>query len=216
LDAHADNLIKAAATGVFLSTAVSQNGRLDGLLVLAAQSQLVWRIAHLYSQRPGPGELTTLYANVAATTFVVGELQDLDLSEQVEPIISSALGSLGGSVPGLRVVSTILVNSVTSGAANAFLTLRVGMIAKRYCGALVAQPRDALRRSATAEAARLLGGIVTAGSRRLTSAVMQAAGSRVADAASVIGSHARSTSGKLWSKLRFGSAKAPEAAPGAG
>ena len=55
---------------------------------------------------------------------------------------------------------TLAVNSLLSGSANAFLTLRVGMIAKAYCGSLVAQPRTKLRRSATAEAARLLSGIV--------------------------------------------------------
>ena len=52
LDDDADAIVKQMATTVFLTTAVSQSGRLDALLVLAAQSRMVWRIAHLYYQRP--------------------------------------------------------------------------------------------------------------------------------------------------------------------
>ena len=52
LDDDADAVIKQMATTVFLTTAVSQSGRLDALLVLGAQSRMVWRIAHLYYQRP--------------------------------------------------------------------------------------------------------------------------------------------------------------------
>jgi len=51
-----------------------------------------------------------------------------------------------------------VVNSVFSGAANAFLTLRVGIIAKRYCASLVLAERWAIRRAATVEAARMPGG----------------------------------------------------------
>ena len=52
LDDDANAIVKQMATTVFLTTAVSQSGRLDALLVLAAQSRMVWRIAHLYYQRP--------------------------------------------------------------------------------------------------------------------------------------------------------------------
>ena len=61
-------------------------------------------------------------------------MQEIDLGEQVEPILSSAVGALGASVPGFQVAGTILANCVLSGSANAFLTLRVAMIARRYCG----------------------------------------------------------------------------------
>jgi hypothetical protein len=204
LDGKADELIKTTASSIFLSTAISQNGRLDGLLVLVAQSQMVWRVAHLYNQRPAWGELASLYMNVAATTFIVGELQDLDLSEQVEPIISASLGALGSSVPGLKTVSTILVNSVTNGAANAFLTLRVGLIARRYCGAIVAQPRSLIRRSASTEAARLLGGIVSDGTKKITGAIVKAAGNKVSGAVSSVGDYARAKSSSVLSRLRLG------------
>jgi hypothetical protein len=43
LDKEADLVVSDAASTVFLSTAVSQSGRLAGLVVLVAQSRLVWQ-----------------------------------------------------------------------------------------------------------------------------------------------------------------------------
>ena len=76
-----------------------------------------------------------------------------------------------GAIPGFQVMTTIMVNSLLSGSANAFLTLRVGLIAKGYCGSLVAQPRAKFRRSATTEAARLLTGIVKESGARVRDAI---------------------------------------------
>jgi len=51
LDAEANEIIKSAASRVFVSTALSQNGSLDSLLVIGLQSRLVWQVAHVYQQR---------------------------------------------------------------------------------------------------------------------------------------------------------------------
>ena len=94
LEGRANQVVREAASTVFLATAVSQSGRLDGLLVIAAQSRMVWKVAHIYYQRPTVRDMVHLYANVAATAFVAAEIGDLDLSEQVEPVLTSALGAL--------------------------------------------------------------------------------------------------------------------------
>ncbi len=86
-----------------------------------------------------------------ATAFVAGELDDLELHQMIQPVVTASLGTMGGAIPGFQVFTTIAVNSLMSGSANAFLTLRVGMITKAYCGSLVARPRSSVRRSATAE-----------------------------------------------------------------
>jgi Domain of unknown function (DUF697) len=171
LDDEAGTIIKQMATTVFLTTAVSQSGRLDALLVLAAQSRMLWRIAQLYYQRPSLRELVHLYSNVAATSFLAGELDDLELHQMIQPVVAGTLGTVGGAIPGFQVATSIVVNSVLSGSANAFLTLRVGIIAKGYCGSLVARPRAQLRRAATAEAARLLSGIVKESGSRVRDAI---------------------------------------------
>ncbi|MHC5538941.1 DUF697 domain-containing protein [Singulisphaera rosea] len=201
LGEKSNKIIEQAASTVFISTAISQSGRLDSLLVLAAQTRMVWSIAHLYYQRPSVKDLSYLYANVVGTAFAAGEIQDIDLSEQVEPILSSAIGALGASVPGFHTAGTVFTHCVLSGSANAFLTLRVGMIAKKYCGALVVPRKAALRRVATAEAALHLGTIVTEGSARIAKALFHASVDKVGGALTSASNYAKDTGAKLFAGL---------------
>lgn len=169
-----DEIIRQTASTVFISTAISQSGRLDAFLVLSAQSRMIWRIARLYYQRPTLRDLFQLYANVAGTVFLASEIEDVDISEQVEPVLSSTLGALAVAIPGVQLAASLLVNSVLTGTANAFLTLRVGIIARRYCGSLVIAEKRTLRRTASAEAAKLLGSIVKQGTTTLSKALWKA------------------------------------------
>lgn len=176
LNASADEAIKNAASTVFVSTAISQSGRLDALAVLAAQVRLIWQIAHLYNQRPAIREMLQLYANVGATTFLAMELDDLDVSEQIEPIITNVVGtSFAGAIPGIKIVASIITNSLLDGTANAFLTLRIGIITKQYCRSLVRIERKTIRRLAGVEAAQMLGAIVLTSSQKVTTAILKAA-----------------------------------------
>ncbi len=163
LDAEADSIISSAASTVFLSTAVSQSGRLDGLVVLVAQCRLVWQVATIYHQRPSVREFVHLYANVASTAMVAVDIDDVDL----EGLLTTFFGSGVAAFPGLQLVA----GSVLSGAANAFLTLRVGMIAKQYCNCLVLAKRKTIRRTATVQAAKLIGRIVKDGVTRLSARI---------------------------------------------
>lgn len=176
LNKEADQIIKRNATMVFITTAISQSGRLDTFTVLITQFRLVWQIAHLYYQRPSLRDMIHLYANVAATAFIAGELNDLDISEQVEPIITSVLGAtLTGAIPGVHTVAGIITNSLLSGSANAYLTLRIGAIAKQYSGSLIKKERKIIRRSASYEAARMLSVIVMSSAGNISKAMVNAA-----------------------------------------
>src|SRR2546423_4777495 len=160
LSKEADLVVRRTASTVFLSTALMQNGRLDGLIVLFTQIQMVGRIARIYVQRPSPRELMRLYANVSATAFVASGLESLDLGEMVAPLSVSVVPALKGGIPGLGGISALLVKCVSNGAANAFLTLRVGEVARRYCELTSHHSPDAIRRSATAAAVPHLGRLV--------------------------------------------------------
>ena len=160
LSAEADSIVRSTASTVFLSTALMQNGRLDGLIVLFTQIQMVGRIARIYVQRPSPRELVRLYANVAGTAFVSSGLESLELGEMVAPLAVSVVPALKGGIPGLSGISALLVRCVSNGAANAFLTLRVGEVARRYCELTSRCPPELIRKSATAAAVQHLGRIV--------------------------------------------------------
>lgn len=205
LDELADKRISIAAGEVFIGTAISQSGNLDTLILLSAQCKMIWGIARCYNQRPSVPELIYLYSNVAGTAFLAGELDDADLAEHLQPLISSTLGSVAGSVPasipGLQLASSVIINSIFDGAANAFLTLRIGVIAKGYCRALVKPDRKLLRRAAVLSATTLIGGIVLAGSKRVSAALWDkskaAASSAVSGAAGGATSAVRGISNKV-------------------
>ena len=189
LDARAEAIIKDTASQVFISTAISQNGNLDAIVVLSAQSRMVWQVAHVYNQRPALREMAQLYANVVLTTFAARRLDDIDIVEHLAPILASVPGSILGAVPGLQIVTSIVTNSIVSGAVNAFLTLRVGMITRQYCNALVARDKSSIRKSAIAEASKLLVTIVSAGAKsvmKVMKGVATKTGERIWSAATSI------------------------------
>ena len=196
-----DGIIQKSAATVFVSTAISQSGRLDAVFVLSTQWRMVWQIAKVYYQRPTLRDLGYLYSNVAATVFMASELDDIDVSEQVQPVISSTLSAVSLTIPGMQAVTSILVTSVLTGAANAFLTLRVGIIAKRYCGSLVLAERKSIRRWAAAEAAKLLGSIVRQGTGRVSRALWEASKDKAGVAVSGVTGFARGAKDSLLSKL---------------
>ena len=160
LSAEADTVVRRTASTVFLSTALMQNGRLDALILLFTQIQMVTRVARVYVQRPSPRELIRLYLNVAGTAFISSGLESLDLGEMVAPLATSVVPALKGGIPGLSGISALLVRCVSNGAANAFLTLRVGEVARRYCELTSRTSPELIRKSATAAAVQHLGRIV--------------------------------------------------------
>lgn len=87
LDEAAHREVKKTASVVFVSTAVSQSGKLDGFIVFSLLVKMVWRIAHIYNQRPSYTSLFSLYANVAGTTLIAGSVDEIDISEQLEPVL---------------------------------------------------------------------------------------------------------------------------------
>ncbi len=160
LSVEADTVVRRTASTVFLSTALMQNGRLDALILLFTQIQMVTRVARVYVQRPSPRELVRLYVNVAGTAFIASGLESLDLGEMVAPLATSVVPALKGGLPMLSGISALLVKCVSNGAANAFLTLRVGEVARRYCELTSRSSPELSRKSATAAAVQHLGRIV--------------------------------------------------------
>ncbi len=178
LDKHADDVVTSTAAAVFLSTAVLQSGRLDVLVVLAAQTRLIWQVAHVYYQRPSLRDFAQLYLNVASTAFIAAGIEDID----VDVLVGTIFGSTVAAIPGMH----LLASSVLSGSANAFLTLRVGMITKEYCRCTVRVEKAGLRRAATLKAAKLLGSIVREGTVKLSKATVTASRIKLSQAFHVV------------------------------
>lgn len=176
LDQQADGRIKAAASSVFIMTAISQYGALDAAIVILTQLRMIWQVTILYKQRPTLRELIYLYSNVLATAFLATRIENLDLLEdQLEPVIASLMGStLSSLTPGVNTAATIIINSVIQGSANAFLTLRVGVITRQYCSSLIKPEKSQLRRAAAVQAAALLAKVLGESTYNVTRAVFRA------------------------------------------
>jgi hypothetical protein len=184
LDAKADEVIKRAASILFVSTAVSQNGKLDALMVLTAQTRLIWQVAHIYNQRPNPRDFGRLYASVGAAIFAANALEDTDIGTQIAPVIHQAALHLSGLhvaslVPWVGQaadkVTDIAIDAVVEGTANAYLTLRVGIVCRSYCRSITAVDSREARRNASIAAASMLGLIVSASAASVIKAIVASA-----------------------------------------
>lgn len=155
LSSKADEEIRSTAKRVFVGTAVSQNGRLDALVVLFLIARLVWRISKLYNQRPHHRELMNLYANIAVTAFLAGSIDEFGIEEYVHELMGPMIASSAvGAMPGAEAVAGTITASILSGSTNALLAMRCGIVARNYMS-LELDTKGRMRRSATLEAARM-------------------------------------------------------------
>lgn len=197
LDTEANALIVSTAKAVFASTAISQSGRLDGLVVLFAQTRMVWEIARIYHQRPHPGEVLRLYKNVAFTSLLAMQIEDLAVEEQLEPLTAPILSMVAADrVPIAGSVLNIMVKSIIDGGLNAFLTLRVGVICRSYCRATTTLNSTEVRRSAAREAAAMLN-FIPQDIGNVASSVGRAVKQRSY-------TYLRNTGNRIWRGLGFG------------
>lgn len=175
LNKEASKVISDTANIVFLTTSVSQNGKLDAFTVLITQSRMVWKIAHLYYQRPTLREMVYLYANVGASTLLASEIEDLDISTQIEPVLQSFFrNSAGKSIPLIGPTANIILDSLMEGSTNAFLTLRVGNIASKYCGSYEVTTKEKLKKLAFNQSVSQLKEIVLKSSARIFTGLFKA------------------------------------------
>lgn len=209
LGEEADGVTQQTALRLFVSTAVLQNGSLDALAVLVAQSKMVYEIASIYYQRPSLSQLVRVYANVATSSFLARQLDDIDLAEYIQPVISAAFTSAVGTAVTGTGFGSVVTNSLLSGSANAYLTLRVGVITKRYCGSLITPPRSVVARSAVLEAAKMIPSVAKEASKQVVGAFTRAmGGSFVKGLAGTVKSAGEVTKGlgqaatALWGKRR--------------
>jgi len=87
-----------------------------------------------------------------------------------------------GAIPGAAGVSHFVVRCVSHGAANAFLTLRVGEVARRYCEAISPTSQQEIRLGATSAAVAHLRRIVTENVSKIFTTVSGNVAKRSADA----------------------------------
>lgn len=116
-------IIKNSET-VMVSTALSQNGNLDMLSVIAINLKMIKEIVQLSGFRPSYPNLGKLSLNVLVTSIIAEGLDDIEVSELLPSKISETMTDL----PFVKTLSS----SILSGIANGMLTCRIGVVTRTY------------------------------------------------------------------------------------
>jgi len=119
-----NKIIQKNAKTVMVSTAISQNGRLDFLTVVAVNLRMVKEIVQICGFRPSYRHLAKLTVNVFLTALIAEGLENLNIAD----ILPQSSMNVIGEIPFLKPI----LSSVVQGISNALLTLRVGIVTRKY------------------------------------------------------------------------------------
>lgn len=119
-----NEVIVKNAKSVLVTTALSQNGNLDMLSVLAINLKMIREIVEVSGFRPSYPYLGKLSLNVMITSLIAEGIEDIDMTEYMPTKIGETLTD----IPFLKTISS----SVIGGIANGLLTCRVGVITQKY------------------------------------------------------------------------------------
>lgn len=144
-----NKIIKKNAKTVMISTAISQNGRLDFFTVVAVNLKMIKEIVVLCGFRPSFKNLSKLTVNVFTTALIAEGLENLDLNDLLPTSTVNAIGD----IPFIRPI----ISSVIQGVSNALLTLRIGIVTRKYLFSDAKEiTKEEIRRGALLEAAKML------------------------------------------------------------
>ncbi len=119
-----NKIIVSHAESVFISTAISQNGRLDAIAVLTINLKLIKELVMKCGFRPSYAALGRLSFNIMTSAIIAESLEDMKFSELFPQSSINALAE----IPFLKTIT----GSLAQGSGNALLSLRVGIICRNY------------------------------------------------------------------------------------
>jgi len=177
LDKKSDEIITTRARTVFLTTAFSQNGKLDFFFVLSNQIKLIRELTDLNRNRPSIKELYKIYSNVFFNAIGADMISEADITSHVTQVMS---GTVMTNIPYATATCSIIASSVLEGSANGFLTLRVGYLTT----GLLSNKHDelGLRNNASLKATTKFSGLLVEVVKTITTYVTGALGSKIKNA----------------------------------
>jgi len=157
-----NQIIIKHAEAVFLSTAISQNGRLDSLAVVTINLRLIKELVIKCGFRPTYPALGRLSFNIMTSAVIAESLENINLNELFP---NKGLNALS-EIPFLKT----LTGSLAQGVGNALLSLRVGIICRNFLFMnLKGLTKNEIRKMAFAEAITLLPAVLTESIKKLPS-----------------------------------------------
>ena len=229
LDARAGEEIRNSAKRVFLGTALSQNGRLDALIVFVSLARMVWRVSGIYNQRPTPAELWSVYSMVSSATFISFSIEALDIPRTITESMNELLPAVtpamaASSVPLMGPMMQQCTSAVIDGAANCLLAIRAGVVTRSAFRFAALGREEARQQACVREAGTMLaeisretvGAIVEAFRKQLVN-LPASMGQKISETVGTVADSAlEKTRGAAQSVARGGTAVAEAVSSGAG
>lgn len=148
-----NKIIKKNAKTVMISTAISQNGKLDFYTVIVVNLKMIKELVVMCGFRPSYKNLAKLTVNVFSTALIAEGLENMDISQVLPQSTMNTLGEIPLVKP--------LLSSVTQGISNALLTLRIGIVTRKYLFSDAKEiSKEDIRRNALLEAAKMLPSVI--------------------------------------------------------
>lgn len=119
-----NKIILNNAKTVMISTALSQNGKFDMYTVLTVNLKMIKEIVVKCGFRPSYPKLGKLSVRVVSTALVAEGLEGLDFADIFPQSTQNALAE----IPFIKPVA----KSLLDGISNALLTIRIGVITRKY------------------------------------------------------------------------------------
>ncbi|HOI85803.1 MAG TPA: DUF697 domain-containing protein [Acholeplasmataceae bacterium] len=144
-----NQVIRKNAKTVMLSTAISQNGRLDFFTVIVVNLKMIKELVVMCGFRPSMSHLAKLTINVFTTALIAEGLENMDITELMP---TSTVNTIS-EIPFIKPV----LSSVTQGISNALLTLRIGIVTRKFLFSDAKEiTKEEIRRTALLEAAGMM------------------------------------------------------------
>ena len=123
-----NKIINSNAAKVLACTAISQNSKFDAATVILLNIRMIMQIVVKCGYHPSYAQLSKLIVKVFRNALIAYSLQSLNLEDVVVNGINKLVKGAITAIPGLNEVA----KSLTQGAANALLSLRIGIITRKY------------------------------------------------------------------------------------
>lgn len=144
-----NRIIVNNAKTVMISTAICQSARFDMISVFTINLKMIKELVVKCGFRPTMKNLGKLSVNVFGTALIAEGLENMNLDD----ILPQSTMNVIGEIPLIKPI----VSSITQGVANSLLTIRIGIITRKYLfkdGACIT--KEDIRRQALRESLKLI------------------------------------------------------------
>lgn len=140
------------AKTVLISTALCQSGKLDMISVLSMNIKMIKEIVLKCGYRPSYSKLGKLMVNILGTSLIAESLEGLDFNELFPQNTVNTLSDIPLVKP--------ILGSLANGITNALLTIRIGIVTRKFLFSDGSLTKSQIRVSAIKESVHLLPGVI--------------------------------------------------------